>query len=231
MKAKTIGLALGAALLAAASVAQADMDTQRRVTATDSERTKNDLQNEQRMNDANAKGPHMSPAMSKALKAVMDAGSAKDWGTATARLNEARALSNQSDFDAFELTVVTAYVAVGTGDTAGALATYKSEIANPLFATALPQDNQIGTLKNAMVLSNNAKDYDGTIALGQKLIAMGSVDEGAALALAIAYYGKGDYATAQSLAQKTIDVEVAAGKTPNATATEIVARSKAATKS
>jgi len=230
MKTKTIGVALGAALLAAASVAQADMDTQRRVTATDTQRSKDEQQRDQQM-DRNSKGPHMSAAMSKAVKAVIDAGTAKDWGTAAAKLKEAQALSNQTDFDAFELNVVTAYVAVGTGDKAGALAAYKKEIANPLFTTALSPGDQVGTLKNAMVLSNGANDFDGTIALGQKLIAMGSVDESAAVTLAIAYFGKGDYATAQSLAQKTIDVEVAAGKTPNATATEIVAKSKAATKS
>ncbi len=226
MKAVSIAAAIGATVLVTASLARADMDTQSRPVTRDMSNMHEDAQ---KGGDPNANsGPHMSSAVSKLVKAVVDAGGKKDWTTAKAKLAEARALSGLTDFDLFELDVVTGFVAVNTGDHPGALASYKKEIANPLFATALSKGDQVGTVKNAMVLSNEATDYPGTIALGQTLMSIGPLDTSAAITMALAYYAKGDYAMAQSLAQKAIDADVAAGKTPNPTAAEIVVKSKAA---
>ena len=78
-----------------------------------------------------------------------------------------------------------------------------------------------------MILSNAAGDYPGAVSLGGKLAASGPLDDAAAIALAVAYYGNNDFTNAQNLAQKAIDAEVSAGRKPDETALQIVAKSSA----
>jgi tetratricopeptide (TPR) repeat protein len=173
-------------------------------------------------------GPQMSPGVSAAVKSVFIAAKNKDWDKAKAKLQDAREVPSPTAFDLFEIEIVTGYIAINTGDHAGALASYKKTIADPLFAKSMKVPEQAGTLKSAIMLSNEAGDYAGAIDLGQKLIATGAIDETAAVALATAYFGTKNYVMAQTLAQKTIDAATAAGKAPNDTAVQIVAKSKAA---
>ncbi|MFI4934213.1 MAG: hypothetical protein ACHP7N_06315 [Caulobacterales bacterium] len=174
-----------------------------------------------------AAGPMMSAPVSDLLKALMDAAGRHDWTTAKAKLVRVRAVNNPSDFDRFEIEVVSGFVAVNTGDHTGALASYKRVIASPLFATAETPQQQSAMLKNAMILSNEAGDFAGAVAFGEKLAARGAMDDTAAVALAFAYFGAGDYAKAAALAQKAIDAAVAAGKQPDDSAVQILSKSKA----
>jgi len=225
MNSKAFFLAAGAALiLTASTAARADMDTQRRFTTTETNRMKEDQQREQQESQQ-GHGPQMSMAMSKAIKQVMDAANKKDWPTAKGHLVEAQAIPNPSDFDSLQLAEVTAFVAFGTKDTETGYANYKKAIANPLFDTAVSKADQTGMLKNTMMLSNAHGDYAGTIALSQKLIAVGGVDDIAAITLALAYYNTNEFQKAKDWAQKALDAE---GSTPNPTAREIVDKSKAA---
>lgn len=227
MKTKIIGAVFCATFaVAMSSTARADIDTQ---PSPHSRGDMNAFDTNRQTGNTVAKGPHMSTPVSKALKAVFDAAKKKDWAAAKTSLAEAQALTSLTDFDAFEIDVAAGYVALNTGDHPGTLVLYKKVIANPLFTTALSVPEQVGTLRNAMILSNEAGDFTGAIALGQKLIGMGSLDESSAVALATAYFATKDYAHAQSLAQKTIDAEVSAGQKANETAAQIVLQSKAAT--
>lgn len=171
------------------------------------------------------KQPHMSMRVNDLMKATLSAGGQRDWTTAKAKLEEARAVSNPTEFDSFEIETVAAFVAVNTGDTASALASYKKAIASPFFATTQTKAQQSSTLRNAIILANAASDFTSAIAFGAKLTAIGPVDDATAIMLAMAYYGNKDYATAKSLAQKAIDAALAAGTKPDETATEIVAKS------
>jgi len=173
-------------------------------------------------------GPHMSMPLSKIMKSLLAATKQNDWTTAKAKLAEAQALSEPSDFDKFEIDVMTGYVAFRTSDQTTALAAYKRVIASPYFAKAQTKVEQAGTLRNAMVLSNATGAFADSISYGQQLASLGSMDESAAISLATAYFGNEDYSSAQSLAQKAIDAETAAGKAPDPTAQEIVTKSKAA---
>lgn len=171
--------------------------------------------------------PRMSPDVSNLMRATLAAGGEKDWTTAKAKLAEARTVAHQTPFDMFEIEVVAAFVALNTGDHASALASYKKVIADPFFETAQTHAQQSAALKNAMILSNEASDFTSAIAFGGKLAAVGPIDDATAIALAVAYFGNGDYSTAKSLAQKCIDAATAAGIKPSEIATEIVAKSTA----
>ena len=169
--------------------------------------------------------PRMSMRVNDLVKATLAAAAQSDWATAKTKVAEARAVSDPSDFDSFEIETVAAFVAVNTGDDAGALASYKKVIASPYFATTQTSALQSSTLKNAIILANAASDFTSAIAFGAKLAATGPVDDATTIMLAMAYYGNKDYATARTLAQKTIDAAIAAGAKPSETATEIVAKS------
>jgi hypothetical protein len=225
MNAILVRTALAAVLLAGTAIAaHADMDTQARPVTRDI-----NAANQAAHGSNDAAGPQMSYGLTKIMRSLSAAAQAKDWTTAKAKLAEAQALPNPTAFDTFEIDVITAYVDINTADHPGALAAYKKVIANPLFATAQKPAEQAGTLKNAMVLANEAGDYTSAIGFGQKLAGMGAVDDGAAVSLAAAYFGNKQFAQAQSLAQSAIDAETKAGETPNATAVQIVAQAKAQT--
>lgn len=171
------------------------------------------------------KQPRMSMRVNDLIKSTLAAAGQQDWTTAKAKLAEARAVSDPSDFDAFEIETAAAFVSVNTGDTAGALASYKKVIASPFFAATQTVAQQSATLKNAIILANAASDFTSAIAFGAKLSAIGPIDDATSIMLAMAYFGNKDYATAKSLAQKSIDAAIAAGTKPSDTATEILAKS------
>ena len=171
--------------------------------------------------------PRMSPRVNDLMKATLAAAGQKDWTTAKAKLEEAKAVPNPSEFDTFEIDNAAAFVCVNTGDYAGALARYKELTASPFFASTQTGAQQSAALKNAIILANAASDFTSAIAFGAKLAAIGPVDDATSIMLAMAYYGNKDYAMAKSLAQKSIDAALAAGTKPSPDATEIVAKSSA----
>ena len=169
--------------------------------------------------------PHMSRQINDLVKATLVAAGQGDWATAKVKLAEARTVADATAFDSFEIETAAAYVDVNTGDDAGALASYTKVIASPFFAATQTGAQQSAALKNAIILANAASDFSSAIAFGAKLAALGPVDDATTVMLAMAYYGNKDYATAKSLAQKSIDAAIAAGTKPSETATEIVAKS------
>ncbi len=170
----------------------------------------------------------MSMPVGKLLKAAFDAGAKRDWTTAQARLADAIAMQSSNEMDQFEINVAASFISINSGDHPAALAAYRRTVASPLFSTALTSPEQSGTLKNSMVLCNEIRDYKGAIAFGERMIANGAIDNASAVSLALAYFGDGDWAKAQDLAQKAIDASVAAGIKPSDTALQIVLKSKAA---
>lgn len=171
--------------------------------------------------------PTMSAPVSRIVKALMNAAGKRDWAMAEAKLQQVRAVPGPSAFDLIQIDAVASFIAINTGDHPTALAAYKRMIANPLFLTVQTSQEQGATLKNAMILSNEAGDFTGAIGFGEKLAAAGSLGDMSANALAFAYWGNKDYAKAQVLAQKSIDAAVAAGKKPDESALQIVLKSKA----
>ncbi len=178
--------------------------------------------------DGDKPRPMMSPVVSALMKQVLTAAGQKDWVTANNYVLLARDYTSMTRFDRFEVELVAGFVALNTGKDTAALTTYRFAIGSPFFPTALALPQQRDMLRNAMILSNKAGDFRDTIAFGNKLAALGPLDEGAALTLAMACLADKDYAAAQTLAQKVIDAALAAGHKPEDAALQIVANSKTA---
>ncbi len=172
--------------------------------------------------------PKTTKGVGLALQAALAAALAKDMTTAQAKLGEARAVTDVTEFDRVEIDQVTAYIAINStpSDHPGALAAYKSAIANPSFPL-LEQSEQTGTLKNAMILCNEIKDFACAVQIGEKVMATGHIDDMTAGTLAVAYYYNKDYAKARTLAQKSVDVAIAAGNKPDHGSLQIIMNSYA----
>ncbi|HEY1709290.1 MAG TPA: CDC27 family protein [Rhizomicrobium sp.] len=166
--------------------------------------------------------PKGTAAVGKALQAAVTAIQAKDYATAQTQLAAAKAAPNPNDADQVQIDKVTAYLDLNTNDMAGALAAYKRIIASPLFTQMLTPDEQAQTLKNTMILANQAKDYTTAAQVGEKLAASGTMDDKAASSLAQTYYMNKDYAKAQALAQKSADAAIAAGGKPDKATLQIL---------
>jgi tetratricopeptide (TPR) repeat protein len=167
-------------------------------------------------------GPHTSPAVGKALQAALAAVQGKDFASAQAALAAAKAVPGPTDVDLAEIDEVSVYLALSMNDHPTALALYKRIIASPLFPAVETPDQQKQSLKNAMMLANEAKDYAMASQIGERIANSGSMDDKAAGSLAEAYYYNKEYAKAQSLAQKSIDAAIAQGVPPDRGAIQIV---------
>ncbi len=172
--------------------------------------------------------PKTTKGVGLALQAALAAAQAKDMTTAQAKLAEARAVTDVTEFDRVEIDQVAAYIAINStpSDHPGALAAYKSAIANPSFSMLDPGE-QASTLKNAMILCNEIKDFAGAVQIGERVMATGHMDDATAGSLAVAYYYNKDYAKARTLAQKSIDAAVAGGNKPDQGTLQIMLKSYA----
>jgi tetratricopeptide (TPR) repeat protein len=86
-----------------------------------------------------------------------------------------------------------------------------------------PDNEKTANLKNAMELSSVAKQYDKAVPYAKKLDAMTPPpDPATAAAIAETYYFGGDFADAKAAAQKLVDADVKAGKTPSRQALQIL---------
>jgi len=171
-------------------------------------------------------GPQIVTVGSR-LKAVIAAARDNDWTTAQARLKEAYEVANATDIDRFSIDVVSGFVAINTGDHATALASYRKVIASTYFHSAQTRREQEATLKNAMILCNEVSAFSDAIAYGELLDDGWRLDNVSALALATAYFGNKDYAKAQRMAQKAIDLANDAGRPVSDDARQILAKSAA----
>ncbi len=160
------------------------------------------------------------------LKAVLAAAANRDWPTAQAKLVDAHAVANPTDIDRFEIDVVTAYVALNTGDYSTALASYRKVITSPFFRSAQSGKEQQFTLKNAMILSNQAGDFTTAVTYGEMLAERDALDEVSANALAVAYFGNKDYAKAHAMATRAIDLANGSGRPADPSAIQILAKTK-----
>ncbi len=230
MRVSSLAAAVAAFLIAASTGARADMDTQATPHTKDNEFRTDALGHGAVSN----KKPEMSMEVSDVLRALFDAGKNKDWDRAKAKLAEARAFSKPNDVDLYEIEVASGYISFNTtiaaksNDFSATLDSYKKQVANPMFDKMETVENKTHTLKNGMILANQAGDFPGAIAFGEKLVAMGGIDDQSATTLALAYFGHKDYAKAESMAQSAINAETAASLKPNDSAVQIVAQSKAA---
>lgn len=155
-----------------------------------------------------------SPAVAEAQKDLQ----ANDFQGAIAKLKEAQAITDRTDFDNYVINSMLAFAYIKVNDNTTAT-TYEEAAAD---SPALPEDNKKSILHDALLLSAQAKHYQKTIAYGTQLAALNGTDDQTTTDMAIAYYETGDTAHAQQFAQQGIDMAKAAGKQPNPGLLQIV---------
>jgi len=163
-------------------------------------------------------GPKLSKAFGKPLGEAQQALTAKDWPTALAKINEAKAIPDATDFDKYIINYFTGIADFNTGDKPGAAAAFALAAESP----AVPEKERAQVLHNAISLNLDVKDNAKAVELGQFAMKLGVVDETIAGNVAIGYYRLNDYANAQLFAQKVVDLSAATGKIPERTALEIM---------
>ncbi|MGA7711820.1 MAG: hypothetical protein WCA81_07960 [Rhizomicrobium sp.] len=166
------------------------------------------------------KAPTISKSVSKQLTDAQKALTAKDWTTALAKLKEAQAVADLSDYDKYIISYYIGVAYYNLGDKVGAAAAFAAAAESP----ALPEKDRVQTLHNAMDLNLDSavQNYAVAIEIGKIAEKLNILDATIAGNMAFAYYRQNDYPNALQSAQKSIDLATAAGNVPQRAAFEIM---------
>jgi hypothetical protein len=160
----------------------------------------------------------VTPQIMDAQKAI----EAKDFQGAMAKLKEAQAVPDRSDFDNYIINRLMMSTAVGLNDMATAAVSAEAAAESP----ALPDDQKKEVLHDALELATVQKQYQKVVQYGQQLAAMNALDYQTTGMLALAYYQTNDFSHAQQYAQQSISLAKAAGQPPDQNALMIVMSSQ-----
>lgn len=166
--------------------------------------------------------PKISKALGKPLSDAQKAFSAKDWPTMIADMKLAQAVADQTDYDKYIVNYYTGLAYYNSGDKTQATDYF---VAAAELTAASPEDHA-SALHIAIDLENQARNYAKEIELGLIAEKAGALNSPAAAELAVAYYNTNDYVNAKLYAQKSIDADTAAGKTPDRAAYQVVLMSQ-----
>ena len=174
-----------------------------------------------------AKPPPISKALAKPLSEANKALNAKDYTTALAKLKEAQAVSDRTDYDNYIINYYLGVVYVNTNDHPDATTAFLAAAQS----TTAPLDQQHASAMHlAIQLENEAKNYAKIIELAQLAIKNNELDNNSTAILAFAYFNTNDYANAMSTAHKAIDLNNAAGKVPERGLYQVLMNSQVLTK-
>lgn len=140
-----------------------------------------------------------------------------------AKLKEAQAISDRTDFDNYIIARLMMSAAVGMNDMATAATAAEAAAGSP----AMPDEDKRSVLHDALELATVQKQYPQVIQYGQQLAAMNGLDYQTMGMLAIAYYDTKDYPHAQQYAQQSVQLAKAAGQPPDRNALLIIEGSQA----
>ncbi len=167
---------------------------------------------------ANAAPPPLTSSVATKLSDAQKAVAKKDIPAALAAIAAAKALGNKKPYDDYMIALVEVAIDAQNNDMAGA--TTAAQFAAD--STAIPDADKGDALKNALLLSMNAKQFDKAITYAKKLEPTNPTDPTVITSISNAYYFGGDFTSAKAAAQKRIDAAVAAGKTPDRNALQIL---------
>lgn len=167
---------------------------------------------------AQAAGPKISKEVGPAIQEAQKDLQAGDTQGALAKLKEAQAVADRTDYDSYIINRMTAFAYIKLNDYMTA-STAEEAAAD---SSAMPDEDKKTVLHDALLLSAQAKHYQKTIAYGGQLAALNAMDDQTTADMAIAYYESGDVANAQKFAQQGIDMAKTAGKAPNPGLLQIV---------
>lgn len=142
--------------------------------------------------------PKLGAKMVKPLKAAQEAMAAKDWETAAASIEEARAIEPKTPYEAFMVDELGWYILLQKKDYAGSAAALERAVASGFVA---PTD--IGARRKALAqLNYEIKDYDKAIQFGSQYLEGAPDDGDLHLLVAQSYYLKKDYVGTRTFVQK-----------------------------
>ncbi|MGA7676295.1 MAG: tetratricopeptide repeat protein [Rhizomicrobium sp.] len=162
--------------------------------------------------------PQLSRAASKPLSEAQKAFVAKDYATMIAKVKEALALPDLTDYDKYIANYFMGLALYNSGDRTGSMPYFTAAAES----SAAPAEEHANALHIALELQNEAKNFPKVIELGTEALKTGPVDGTIAAMVAVAYYNTDDFANAVAFAQKSIDANTAAGKLPERGAYQIV---------
>lgn len=165
-----------------------------------------------------ASGPKPSKPLIPIIIEVQKLTEAKDCNGAMAKLKEADAVPDHSDYDNYIIAKFQGYCGISLQDYALATSAYEAMADSP----ALTDEDSKSTLHNAILLAAQAKHFDKAMGYAKRLEALGGMDDKTYAAAAQSSYFLNDMTGAQTYAQKSIDLAKAAGKQPEQAALEIV---------
>jgi tetratricopeptide (TPR) repeat protein len=166
--------------------------------------------------DSNA--PKLSKDVSKPMSEAQKAFTAKDWATTIAKVKVAQALPNLTDYDKYIINYFLALAYYNSGDKVSSTPYFVAAAES----AAAPPEERATTLRIAIDLENQAKDFAKVITLGQQAADAGVLKGAVAAIVSFAYYSTGDYPNAKVFAQKSIDTDLADGKTPDRSAYQVL---------
>jgi hypothetical protein len=159
------------------------------------------------------KAPKLTNAIAKSLQDAQKAGNAKDFPTALAAIDKAKAVSGPTPYDTLMINRFAMGIHVGMGDLAAA--GVDAEAAADVDPSVIPDADKPNVYKPALQLALNAKHYDKAVKYAKLYQAVTPPPSGADLGLVSqALYLGGDFAGATAIAQKNIDTATAAGQKP-----------------
>ncbi len=139
--------------------------------------------------EAAAKGPSISKAVAKQVKAAQDAIKKEQWADCIAALRATEAVADKPPYDVFAVAELVGFCAARNGDTAGAEAAFSKG----LEAGFLDDANRLIRYKQLLQLNYNLKAYERAAGFGEQAIAAGNTEEPVALLTAQSYYLLNDF--------------------------------------
>ncbi len=160
--------------------------------------------------DAVAQTPAVRPEVGKPIQAASDLIKAKRGREAIARVREAQAVSNKTDYETYLVNRVLGLAAIAAGDPATAARAFESVVASP----AAPDAERRQFLAAAAGQYYAAKDYGKAADLSARYLKDGSDRAVRTLHVQSLYLG-GNYAAAAKALSADIDADENAGRTPS----------------
>lgn len=167
---------------------------------------------------ADAKGPTVTKALAKPLKAAQEALGKKDWQGSLTKLNEADAVAGKSAYDQHLIAEMRgfAYVRLGNYAEAG------KNLEAGLNSGFLAQDDVPARVRALAQINYQIKNYDKAIEYGNRAIKGGYADAELYTLVGQAYYVQGDYKGTLKFMDNYVDSEVRRGQTPKKQSLELI---------
>ena len=150
----------------------------------------------------------LTTAVNNALAEEQKAENAGDLKAAMAALDKAKAVSGRTPNDDYMINRLSINVGIKSNDRAAAAAAAEAAADSP----AMPAEDKVQITRLALILANDQKHIDKAVGYAKTLQATNPTDPGVMSQIVVAYYNAKDFADAQTVVQKEVDADKAAGR-------------------